>query len=128
MHITRLITDEKDPVKITTAINQMAQTVEDLGAVLTNSRNAQTSNYTVLNTDDGDTIALGGNVFFTLTFNAASGYNADFMVIVLNEDSYSGPSSGRGKTIALSGGTNFILWPGQSVIILNQNNVWQVFG
>ena len=88
---------------------------------LDNARLAKTSAYAVANADKGSTVALGGNSFYTLTFNAASGYDANFSVLVLNED------TGRGKTIAISGGTSFILWPGQSSIVFNQNNVWQTY-
>lgn len=84
-----------------------------------NVRLAKTANYTVANADKRKTIALGGSGFFTLTFSAASGYDADFIVLVVNED------TGRGKTLAINGYSNFILWPGQCVIIFNQNNVWR---
>src|SRR5262249_35420258 len=62
--------------------------------------------------------------FFTLTFGAASGYDAAFAVVVLNEDNYTGVGTGRGKKIVLSGGPTFILWPGQTLFIFNSNNVW----
>jgi hypothetical protein len=92
------------------------------GGMLSNTRLAKTANYTVDNTDKGKTIALGGTAFYTLTFSAASGYDVDFAVIVVNED------SGRAKYISISGGTSFYLWPGQTVTVLNQNNTWQVQG
>lgn len=86
-----------------------------------NLRNAQTSSYAVANTDAGKTIALGGTAFYPLTFNAASGYDANFSAMVVNED------SSRGKTISCNGLSDFILWPGQSVLIYNDNNVWKKF-
>jgi hypothetical protein len=89
---------------------------------LTNVRLAKSGAYAALNADKGKTIALGGNGFYALTFNAASGYDADFMVTVLNED------AGRAKSIALTGGATFYLWPGQSILVFNQNNVWQTLG
>lgn len=85
-----------------------------------NVRNAKTALYTVANTDNGDTIALGGTAFYTLTFNAASGYDANFLVLVVNEDTT------RGKTIAPSGLSSFILWPLQSAFVFNDNGTWQV--
>jgi hypothetical protein len=86
----------------------------------TNSRLSKTAAYSVANADKGRTVALGGAAFYTLTLNAASGYDANFTVVVLNED------TGRGKTIAVNGLSNFFLWPGQSCTIFNQNNVWKV--
>lgn len=97
----------------------VAQTVALLG-VWGNIRLSKTAAYAVANADKGSTIALGGSAFYTLTFNAATGYDANFMVMVINED------TGRGKTIACNGLSNFILWPGQSCFIYNQNNVWKV--
>jgi hypothetical protein len=92
----------------------------DLG--WSNTRLAKTASYTVANQDKNSTIALGGAAFFSLTFGAASAYDANFAVVVVNED------SGRGKTIALTGGATFILWPGQSIVVFNQNNAWQTLG
>lgn len=86
----------------------------------TNRRLAKTAAYTVAAADIGYTIALGGSAFYTLTFSAASGYAGNFAVVVLNED------SGRAKTIACSGLSSFLLWPGQSCVVFNQNNVWRV--
>lgn len=89
---------------------------------LTNVRSAKTTTYAAVNADKGNTLALGGSAFYTLSFGAASGYDANFMVLVVNED------TGRGKTIACNGISSFILWPGQSVLVYNQNNVWKIFG
>ena len=101
---------------------QISPAAEDLGGLLSNARLAKTAGYTVANNDKGQTIALGGNDFYALTFNAASGYDADFAVLVVNED------TGRAKTISPSGVASFKLYPGQSVKIFNQNNAWQIFG
>jgi len=87
---------------------------------LANARLAKTAAYAVQNGDKGKTIALGGSAYYTLTVNAASGYDADFQVRVLNED------TGRGKLLAVNGITSYILWPGQSVVIYAQNDVWHL--
>lgn len=92
---------------------------------LTNTRLAKVANYSAANADKGSTIALGGNAFFTLTFNTASGYDANFAVTVVNEDAWSG---GRAKVIVLTGGDTFRLWPTQSITVYNQNNVWLTQG
>lgn len=92
--------------------------------IWSNTRLAKTANYTVANTDKAATIALGGSACYTLTFNAASGYDANFSVTVLNEDT----ATPRAKIIAISGLANFFLYPGQSVVVFNQNNVWSVQG
>jgi hypothetical protein len=87
-------------------------------AGLSNQRKAVAGTYTVVNGDNRFTIAAGGSAFYTLNFASPAGYAANFMVVVLNED------TARGKNIALSGAGNFILWPGQSVIVFNQANAW----
>lgn len=92
------------------------------GGVWRNIRLAKTALYTVANADNGKTIALAGAAFYALTFSAASGYDADFSIGVLNED------SGRAKWISISSGTSFYLWPGQSILVYNSNNAWQVIG
>lgn len=115
----------------TTTIGAAAVTFAKIATTaqgLTNVRLAKSANYTVANTDKGQTIALGGSAFFTLSLATASGYDSNFAITVLNEDVYTGPSTGRGKTIAPNGYTSFILWPGQTIGIFNQNNVWQVSG
>jgi hypothetical protein len=91
------------------------------GAPLTNVRLAKTGTYSVGNGDKGLTLALGGSAYYTVTFAAPAGYDANFNILVLNEDST------RAKLIAISGGTNFTLWPGQTAQVYNQNNIWRVF-
>src|SRR5580693_1422635 len=78
-----------------------------------------TGAYVVQPTDSG-TIILGGNALYTLTVNAASGYSSNFIIAIYNED------TGRGKNIAISGLSSFILWPLQTVVIFNDNNVWKL--
>lgn len=99
-----------------------------LSGVSTNVRSAYTSANPMATTDCGKTVALGGSAFFTFTVNAASGYNASCAVIITNEDNVcpvNGASTCRGKTIAINGYASFILWPGQTFTLINQNNVWQ---
>ena len=88
--------------------------------IISNQRVAQTAQYTVMNSDKGKTIALGGNSSFSVNFSSASNYDPDFLVIILNED------TANGKFISLGTNDPFILWPLQSLIIFNQNNVWQI--
>ena len=88
--------------------------------VWSNTRLAKTSNYTVASGDAGKTICLGGSAYYSLTFGSPSGYPTTFLVEILNED------SNRGKQIILTGLNTFILWPGQSAVVYNQNNVWRV--
>lgn len=87
-----------------------------------NTRLAKTALYTVANADKGKTIALGGTAHYTLTMSAASGYDANFAVMLTNED------AGRAKTIAINGLASFFLYPLQSVLVYNQNSVWVVHG
>jgi hypothetical protein len=93
--------------------------------VLSFTRLAKTGAYTLLNGDKGKTIALGGNALFTLTINAASGYDANYAAMITNEDNIA--TGGRAKWIS-GPGLNFRLWPGQSCILYNNNNVWFTLG
>lgn len=86
-----------------------------------NVRNAFTAAHTITSADASATVALGGSAFYALTFPAASTLASNFICVVTNED------SGRGKTITYNS-TSFILWPGQTVVIFNDNNTWVVFG
>lgn len=85
-------------------------------------RLAKTALYTVVVGDDGKTIALAGTAFYALTFPTASTLNATHKNVIVNED------TGRAKSIVLTGGTNFLLYPGQTAIVYNDNNVWKVLG
>src|SRR5258706_6133414 len=87
-------------------------------STLFGGRLAKVSNYTVAITDDGATIALGGAAYFTLTFPTASGLNATHKNVVVNEDTV------RAKKVILTGGPTFILFPGQTTVVYNQNNGW----
>lgn len=102
------------------AANSFTGTVQ--GAIWGNTRSAKTTAYTVVNADKGLTLALGGSTFFVLTFSAASTYDSNFSVVVVNEDAT------RCKTISPNGLSSFYLFPLQTITIYNQNNVWQVAG
>lgn len=88
---------------------------------LTNVRLAKTATYALANADRGKTIALGGGAYYTLTVAAASGFDSDFMTLILNEDSV------RAKKISINGLTDFFLFPGQTAILYNQNSAWKVY-
>lgn len=83
----------------------------------TNSVVTKGANYTGVSADLGATFALGGTALFTFTLNAASGYPATYSIKIVNQDN-------RGKIMAFNGVTNWILWPGQSTVVSNINNVW----
>lgn len=84
-----------------------------------NTRLAKTAAYTVAPADCGSTIALGGGATYALTFGAASGYPANCVVEVLNED------NANGKAMNINGLAGSILWPLQPMMVFAQNNVWQ---
>lgn len=90
--------------------------LQTLGA-LAGAPVGKTANYTILNADKGTTFYLSGGTCFTMTLGAASGFDQDFQCRITNQDS-------RGKIMAFNGLTSFFLWPGQSVTVMNQNNVW----
>lgn len=100
--------------------NALDLTVAQVTAMLgswSNVSSTKSSNYTVVGTDAGSSLVLGGGSFFTLTLNAPSSYSSNFLVRIVNNDN-------RGKRISPSGISSFILWPGQSMFIFNSNNVW----
>lgn len=90
--------------------------------VLSNVRVAQTTTSSLAAGDCGKTIALGGSAFYTYTVGAASGFNATCAVKIVNEDN---TSNGNGKTLAINGYGNFVLWPAQAIMLVNSNNVWR---
>jgi hypothetical protein len=106
----------------TTPITTTGTATFQADGVWDNVRNAKTSAYVVSNTDKGNTIALGGSAFYVLTLNAASGYDANFVIAVVNEDTT------RAKCISPNGVSSFYLWPLQTIFIYNDNNTWQIFG
>lgn len=63
---------------------------------------------------------MGGTSLYTLSFGAASLYPSNFAVAAYNAD------SGRGKVVAASGRSSFILWPLQTTVIYNDANVWKL--
>lgn len=89
---------------------------------LTFNRNAKSGPYTVVNSDKGSLLDLTGPAFYTVTLNAPSGYDANFSIYIVNSD------TARAKTMAFSGLSNFFLWPGQSIIVVRDNNTWTVHG
>jgi hypothetical protein len=101
-------------------ISSTAVAISEYRRGWTNTRLAKTAAYMVVNADKGKTIALGGAAFYALTFSAASGYDADFQVVAVNEDTV------RAKTMAINGLNSFFLYPGQSCVVFSQNNVWRV--
>lgn len=88
----------------------------------TNKRNPKIGAYTVTAIDDDTTLALGGSAFYTVTLGPASSYDPAFVITILNED------TARAKTVAPDSVTSFLLYPGQSVQIFNQNSKWYVLG
>src|SRR5215467_5174123 len=91
-------------------------------AAWSNTRLVKTGAITATDSDCGGTIALGGNDFYTLTFTATSNYADNCVFMIVNEDAT------RGKTIAIDGLSNFILYPGQSVMLYKQTGNWRTLG
>src|SRR5882762_2068272 len=85
-----------------------------------NTTLSKTNTYTVLNADKASTLMLGGGIFYTVTFNAVGGYDANFAVLVANTDTV------RGKRISPNGMTSFILYPGQQCFVYVANGIWNV--
>jgi hypothetical protein len=97
------------------------------GSLWSNTRAAVTGTGSLTNSSKGKVVALGGNAFYTYTAPVATGFDSDFMVEIINEDSTvsGGFHTGRGKDIAIDGYPTFRLWPGQSFVLRVQNGVWR---
>lgn len=89
-----------------------------VSSALSNVRLAKTANYTLANSDKTKTVVLGGATQFTLTVGAASGFDSDFAVNVINQDTTAS------KILAVNGYSNFTLDPGATVTLTNQNSAW----
>jgi hypothetical protein len=88
-----------------------------------NIQNAQTGNYTISTTDCGKLILTSGG-FNTIAVPAASGFAANCIITVKNNETYTG-SSGRGKLLSgFPSDQSTILWPLQTVQITNQSSAW----
>lgn len=79
---------------------------------------AKTTTYPVANADHAKTITLGGNASYSFTAGAASGFDSNFFVRVVNTD------ASNSKLIVIAGYASFRLWPKQSMLLYAQNNVW----
>jgi len=89
-------------------------------ALLSGSVLSKTAGYTLLTGDCGSSINLSGGIF-TITLGAASGYASNCGFLLTNA-----ATETRAKYISPNGLTSFYLYPGQSVIVSNQSNVWVV--
>lgn len=96
-----------------------AQMATLLGTWL-NVRVAKTSAYAAVTGDCFQTFGLGGSATYVFTLNAASGYDAKCIFVVVNED------AANGKGLNVNGLAGDMLWPGQQAIIFNDNNVWSI--
>lgn len=85
---------------------------------LTNRRISKSGVSNLANSDAGGTIALSGASSYVFTVNAASSYDSDFMCKVTNETSL------VGMKIAVSGYSQLLLFPGQTIELLSQNGAW----
>ncbi len=109
-----------------------AGTATIAAAGLANNRVAKTANFNAANADKFDTYALGNNALFTATFLAGANYDANYLVSVVNEDTW---GSGRAKILdfsacntAIGSSGKLYLWPTESVIVGYSNNICQVYG
>jgi hypothetical protein len=82
---------------------------------------AKTANYSAVDADHGKKMTLTGSSLFQLTFTAIANYRRNFLLFVMNEDT-------RGKVIQLGSQQPFMLWPGQSIIIVSGSNDWICHG
>ena len=83
----------------------------------------KTGAYPAVSADCGSTFALGGSAQYTLTLNAASGYTTNCGFLITNN-----VSETRTKTLAVNGLVPCFLYPGQTVMVVNENNTWVMRG
>lgn len=87
-----------------------------------------TANHTITNSEKGFLLKLSGNTFFTVSLGAATAYDVNFSIAIVNTDVYNGPGTGRAKRITLNGVLlpGGLLWPGQWVYIFRDGANWIV--
>lgn len=73
---------------------------------------------TVSLSDVGKTIIMDGAGFYTVSLSAPSEYPSNSLFLFVNA------STTRGKLVNPNGQAAFILWPRQTILIQNINNVW----
>jgi len=93
-------------------------TTDDLLGIDQNIPKAVTGNYSIIDSDGGKFLTLGGSAQFSVAFTAASNYSAKFRVRLKNID------SSRWKYINIDG-TGVWLRPGQEMTVRNVSNVWR---
>lgn len=84
----------------------------------------QTADTTLTSANCGQTLLIGSG-YFTVTVGAASGFAANCVIVIVNND------SATAKKMAVNGitvGQSNRLWPLQSFVLTNQANVWFVTG
>lgn len=93
-----------------------------------NTALAKTALYTVGNADKGKTIGASGGPY-TITINAATTYDADFGIVIVNTDPLTKTGQildGRGVLIAASGHDSFWLYPGQTATLRRSGSAWRI--
>ncbi|MGJ5022328.1 beta strand repeat-containing protein [Bradyrhizobium oligotrophicum] len=60
------------------------------GGAWSNTRLAKTAAYTLLNADKAKTVALGGSAYYALAIPNPSSFDADYAIVVVNEDASRG--------------------------------------
>jgi len=116
----------------TGAVNFTFGDLQAIGGFSNNPTGTIGSNFIVTNSQQGVNLVLGGNAFFTVSFNAVGTYNTNFIIMITNTDSYAyAGGGGRAKFIsgiAYNGRAGFYLWPGQSCIVYISNATFMVIG
>jgi hypothetical protein len=105
----------------TAAAGSAATALTTIAGAINGVSVAKTAAYTVANSDKRLTLSFGGSTGYTVTVPSAAGFDSDFQVRLFNAD------AGRAKTIAITGYSNFFLWPLQSVIVHNIGGTWEMY-
>lgn len=111
-----------------------AASAASTSSLLSGVRLAKTAAYTVTSADIGKTLALSGNAFYAVTFNAASGYVAPWAIRVINEDPLRGKlllTSNAVSTTSLVIGTGskaFTVTAGLDIIVGTRYTAWSLSG
>jgi hypothetical protein len=118
----------KNNIQAGSGINITGTNPLTIAANISFVRSPYTGAASLQTSDCGKAVGLGGSAFYTFTVPAASGFSAVCPVVIVNEDNVCpalGAATCRGKLIAINGYTSFILWPGQTFLLVNQNSAWQ---
>jgi hypothetical protein len=95
-----------------------------IAAALTGSSSSRTGPYTASSKDCNTAIALAGTTFYQFNIAAPTTYSRYCTITVQNVDNH--PASWRAKKLVVSGMSDRLLWPGQTIAYSNIAGTWTI--